>query len=546
MAAAVERTSRSARRCDERSERDPHPDALALRRRAAPRRFDAAPPRAAGRAAHERQARARRRRDAGLPARDARVREGDWQVAPRRPPTTPTAASRSPARPTARWSSTRSTRARAASWPTSRTPTRRPGRNHGRRPRQPDRRDRAARSSTPSPTAASTRWPTRRRRCWSARAAGTSPSATCSSTASRVAGALLDFGLFAFHDAPRPAGARRRRPYLYLPKLEHHLEARLWNDVFELAQDALGLPRGTIRATVLIETLPAAFQMDEILYELRDHSARAQRRPLGLHLLDDQVLPRAARVRAPRPHRREDDRAVHARLHRAAGQDLPRPRRPRDGRHGRADPVAARTPRPTQRAIEAVRADKQREAGDGFDGTWVAHPDVGAASRREAFDAVLGERAQPDRAPARRRAGHGRASCSTSAATPGDDHRGRACATTSTSASSTSRPGCAATARPAIYSLMEDAATAEISRSQVWQWIRHGARRSTTAARSPRARARLRDRGARAHPRARSATTSGSRPEGRPALSRELFEQVALADDFVDFLTLPAYERLED
>ena len=137
-----------------------------------------------------------------------------------------------------------------------------------------------------------------------------------------VAGAFVDFGLYVFHNARRLVD-RGSGPYFYLPKMEHHLEARLWNDVFAFCEDELGLEPGTIRATVLIETLPAAFEMEEILYELREHSCGAQRRPLGLHLLDDQDLPRAARVRAARPQRREDDGAVHARLHRAAGQDLP-------------------------------------------------------------------------------------------------------------------------------------------------------------------------------------------------------------------------------
>ena len=125
---------------------------------------------------------------------------------------------------------------------------------------------------------------TTRRRCSSGRADGTCPSATCWSTASPSPGALFDFGLYFFHCTRRLLG-NGSGPYFYLPKMESHLEARLWNDVFSFAQDALGVPRGTIKATVLIETLPAAFEMDEILYELRDHSAGPQRRPLGLHLL---------------------------------------------------------------------------------------------------------------------------------------------------------------------------------------------------------------------------------------------------------------------
>ena len=179
--------------------------------------------------------------------------------------------------------------------------------------------------------------------------------------------------------------------------MESHLEARLWNDVFTHAEDALGIPHGTIRATVLIETIPAAFEMDEILYELREHASGPQRRPLGLPVQHHQVLPRRRPgVRAARPRRGHDDRAVHAGLHRAARAHLPpRTARSRWAAWPRSSRRAA-TPEVNERALAKVREDKQREAGDGFDGSWVAHPDLVPVCR-EVFDAVLGDAAEPAR-----------------------------------------------------------------------------------------------------------------------------------------------------
>ena len=221
-----------------------------------------------------------------------------------------------------------------------------------------------------------------------------------------LAGAFMDFGLYFFHNAQRLLD-RGTGPYFYLPKMEHHLEARLWNDVFDFAEDAVGVPRGTIRATVLIETLPAAFQMDEILYELREHS-------LGLNagrwdyifsmikcFRDDPtfVLPDRNDVKMTVPFMQ--------RLHRAAGADVPQARRVRDGRHGGADPVA-QGPGGERAALAAAKEDKEREAEAGFDGTWVAHPDVvehgDGGVRRGAR-----RQAQPDRQAAPRRLGDGRA-----------------------------------------------------------------------------------------------------------------------------------------
>ena len=231
-----------------------------------------------------------------------------------------------------------------------------------------------------------------------------------------ISGALMDFGLYLFHNAQRLV-SRGTAPYLYLPKLQHHLEARLWNDVFASTQEALGVPHGTIRATVLIETLPAAFQMEEMLYELRDHS-------YGLNAGRWDYIFSMIKTFRDRPEfvlpdrtRRDDDRAVHARLHRAAGGHLPPARRVRHGRHGRADPVADGTRRRTSAPSQAVREDKRREADAGFDGTWVAHPDVVDVAIA-AFDDGARRPPQPDRPaaddvawprPAARRRRHARA-----------------------------------------------------------------------------------------------------------------------------------------
>jgi hypothetical protein len=178
--------------------------------------------------------------------------------------------------------------------------------------------------------------------CWCARAAGTWRSGTCASTDARISASpgrlrpvlLPQRAASCWRAAPGPTST--------CPKLESHLEARLWNDVFLFAQDALGIPRGTIRATVLIETILAAFEMDEILYELREHSERPQRRAVGLHLQHHQEVPAPAGLRAARPRPGHDDRPLHARLHAASGQDLPPPRRPRHRRHGRLHPQPPR------------------------------------------------------------------------------------------------------------------------------------------------------------------------------------------------------------
>jgi malate synthase len=228
-----------------------------------------------------------------------------------------------------------------------------------------------------------------------------------------IAGGIVDFGLFFFHNARRLL-AQGKGPYFYLPKIENHLEARLWNDIFILAQDLLGIPQGTIRATVLIETITAAFEMEEILYELRDHASglNAGRWDYIFSLIKNFrtrgprfVLPDRGQVTMTAPFMRAYTeqlvRACHKRGAMAIG--------------GMAAAVPNRKdPEANANAFEKVRADKTREANDGFDGSWVAHPDLVPVCR-EVFDGILGEKPnQLDRLRRRRHPGR-----------PGPDQRGR-------------------------------------------------------------------------------------------------------------------------
>jgi malate synthase len=352
------------------------------------------------------------------------------------------------------------------------------------------------------------------------------------------AGAFLDFGLFAFHGAPR-LHAHGLGAYLYLPKLEHHLEARLWEDVLTFSEEALGLPRGTFRATVLIETLPAAFQMDEILYELRDHSygLNAGRWDYIFSMIKsfrdrpEFVLPDRNDVKMTVPfmsaYAQLLVKTCHARGAFAMG--------------GMAALIPSRTdPEANQRAIDAVRADKEREAGLGFDGTWVAHPDV-VSIARAAFDAVLGDR--PNQIDRRRDDVQvGAAELLDAASTPG--------AITEAGLRNDLSVGfqyisfwLGGRGAAGINNLMEDAATAEISRSQVWQWIRHGVRlEDGRVVTRDLVRTLLDEELAKI----RAAVGEETWAAGRPEQTRAIFEQVALAEDLPEFLTIPAYELLDD
>jgi malate synthase len=354
-----------------------------------------------------------------------------------------------------------------------------------------------------------------------------------------VAGALVDFGLYLFHNAAELL-RRGAGPYFYLPKLESHLEARLWNEAFLLAQDALGLDPGTIKATVLIETLPAAFEMDEILYELRDHSAglnagrwdyifssikRFRTRP-------EVVLPDRSAVTMTVPFMRAYTQLLVKTCHRRGAHAM----------GGMAAVIPSRKDQEAnERAFAAVRDDKQREAGDGFDGTWVAHPDSVPVAM-EAFDEVLGS--EPNQVSRQRDdVSVGAADLLAIDKTPGDvTEKGlRSDVNVGIQYISSWLRGNGAAA---IYGLMEDAATAEIARAQVWQWVRHGAKLDDGRTVTPELVHELEE-SELERIRQEIGDDEWFYSEGRPDQSRELFERVALSDDFVEFLTLPAYEVLE-
>jgi malate synthase len=353
-----------------------------------------------------------------------------------------------------------------------------------------------------------------------------------------IAGALVDFGFYFFHNAQRLI-ERGSGPYFYLPKMESHREARLWNDVFNHAQDELGVDRGTVRATVLIETVPAAFEMDEILYELREHGAglNAGRWDYMFSMIkcfrerEEFLLPDRGSVTMTVPFMRAYTELLVKTCHRRGAHAM----------GGMAAFIPSRTDEEAnQRAQAKLRDDKKREADDGFDGTWVAHPDS-VKNATEQFDAVLGDRPnQVDRQ---------RDDVQVTAAelldvksTPGDiteDGLRNDVNVGIQYISSWLRGNGAA----GIYGLMEDAATAEIARSQVWQWLRIGAELTNGEKVTPELVRRLETEELE-RIRGEIGDDDWFEKEGRPKESRMLFEQVALAEDFPEFLTLPAYDYL--
>jgi malate synthase len=352
-----------------------------------------------------------------------------------------------------------------------------------------------------------------------------------------ISGSLFDFGLHFFHNARRLIELGSG-PYFYLAKLESHHEARLWNDVFNFAQDALGIPRGTIRATVLIETILAAFEMDEILYELRQHSAglNAGRWDYIFSIIKkfrnraDFVLPDRAQVTMAVPFMRAYTRLLVKTCHRRGVHAL----------GGMAAFIPSRRDAAVnEAALARVREDKQRESGDGFDGTWVAHPDLVSAARAE-FDRVLGDR--PNQLDRQRPDVSVTAAALLDVRVPGGtitDAGVRGNVNVGLRYLESWLRGVGAAG---INNLMEDVATAEISRSQIWQWVRHeaavegGARLNKGAVR-----AIIEDELAQI----RGAMDDKSFSHSRFKDAREIFDKVALSADFIEFLTLPAYDLLE-
>ncbi|HET7399956.1 MAG TPA: malate synthase A [Intrasporangium sp.] len=345
----------------------------------------------------------------------------------------------------------------------------------------------------------------------------------------QMSGSLVDFGLYFFHCAKRQLDAGKG-PYFYLPKMESHLEARLWNDVFVRAQERLGIPQGTVRATVLIETYPAAFEMEEILYELREHSAglNAGRWDYIFSVIKkfrtrgkDFLLPDRNQVTMTVPFMRSYTELLVRTCHKRGAHAI----------GGMAAFIPSKDPQVNEAAFQKVIDDKTREAGDGFDGSWVAHPGM-VQLCKEAFTKVLGDR--PNQLDKKREDVHVTAEQLLDVkSTPGNVTEAglRNNISVGIQYLHTWLKG---TGAVGIFNLMEDAATAEISRSQVWQWLHNDVELDTgeTVTRE------LID---------RLVEEEIAKLPGDPSdydEAKSTFLEVAVADDFAEFLTLPAYERM--
>jgi malate synthase len=351
-----------------------------------------------------------------------------------------------------------------------------------------------------------------------------------------LSASLVDFGLYVFHNAHRLL-EKGSGPYFYLPKLEGHREARLWNHVFRFSEDALGIPRGSIKATVLIETILAAFEMEEILYELREHSIglNAGRWDYTFSIIKkfrnrpEFVLPDRAAVTMTVPFMRAYTELLVRACHRRGAHAM----------GGMAAFIPSRRDAAVnEAALARVHDDKRREAGDGFDGTWVAHPDLVGVAMEE-FDAVLGSR--PNQIARRRDDVAVAPAQLLDVRVPGGEITEAGLRNNVTVAIQYIEAWLRGNGAVALSNLMEDAATAEISRSQVWQWLHHGSALagggSVTADLVRRVEAEELEQ-------IRASLGDGAYGAGRFAEAAELFEQVALNQSYLDFLTLPAYERL--
>ncbi len=347
-----------------------------------------------------------------------------------------------------------------------------------------------------------------------------------------IPASLLDFGLYFFHNA-QALRAKGSGPYFYLPKLQSHLEARLWNDVFVAAQKRLGVATGTIKATVLIETLPAAFEMDEILHELREHSA-------GLNcgrwdyifsviktLRADPawVMPDRAQVTMQQPFMRAYTQLLIRTCHRREVHAM----------GGMAAQIPIKDdPTASAEALERVRADKLREVTDGHDGTWVAHPGL-VALATEIFDAHMKTRHQIHRKREDVRVGAAELLQVPQGTRTEAGLRHNLRVGVQYLEAWLQGNGCVP-----LYNLMEDAATAEISRTQVWQWLHHGAVLVDGPPLSAQRLRRVLD-----EELAKLRAALGPRYDlGRFAEARGLFERLSSADELDEFLTLPAYDEL--
>lgn len=342
-----------------------------------------------------------------------------------------------------------------------------------------------------------------------------------------VSGSLFDFGLYFFHNAAELI-ARGTGPYFYLPKLESHLEARLWNDVFNYSQDRLGIPRGTIRATVLIETILAAFEMDEILYELRDHAAglnagrwdymfsiiKKFRNRAGL------MLPDRGQVTMTVPFMRSYTELLVKTCHRRGAHAM----------GGMAAFIPSRRDAAVNEvALAKVREDKKREVGDGFDGTWVAHPDLVPTAMAE-FDAVLGHR--PHQKERLREDVTPDAAALVDFNVPGGKISESGIRNNISVGMQYLDSWLAGNGAAAINNLMEDAATAEISRAQLWQWRHNSATLDDGRTMTVELYEKIRSEEV-----AKLGTVSDT--------AVKLLDDLVLDPTFTEFLTLPAYDHLD-
>lgn len=343
-----------------------------------------------------------------------------------------------------------------------------------------------------------------------------------------ISASLFDFGLHFFHNAKELLD-RGSGPYFYLPKLESHKEARLWNDVFVSGQDKLGIAQGSIRATVLIETILAALEMEEILHELREHSAglNAGRWDYIFSAIkvfrndEDAVLPDRSQVTMTVPFMRAYSQLLVKTCHKRGAHAI----------GGMAAFIPTRKdPEVNEMAFAKVHEDKEREAQDGFDGTWVAHPGLVPVAEEE-FAKVLGS--APNQKERQRDGVEPDAAALLDLNVPGGTITDEGLRLDISVAIQYIDAWLQGTGAAAINNLMEDAATAEISRAQIWQWIRHGAKTEDGEAITAERYERLRDE-----------ELAKLNQDGKAKEAAGVLDGLVLTDDFVSFLTLPAYPLL--
>jgi malate synthase len=352
-----------------------------------------------------------------------------------------------------------------------------------------------------------------------------------------VSASFLDFGLYFFHNAAHLL-SNGSGPYFYLPKLESHLEARLWNDVFVSAQDALGIPQGSVRATVLIETILAAFEMDEILYELKDHSAglNAGRWDYIFSAIKKfrnhpaMVLPDREQITMSVPFMNAYTDLLVQTCHRRGAHAM----------GGMAAFIPSRRDaEANERAFNKVRADKTVEVAKGHDGTWVAHPDLIAVAR-QAFNAKLGE--EPNQLSAPGPTGVVTQEALLDFTIPNASVTMAGVRTNVDVAIQYLASWLTGNGAVAIYNLMEDAATAEISRSQLWQWLHNDiVTAEGVAIDAP----LIRSIADQELQRIAEAIGHGAFQYGRFDEARRLLESLVISDVFTEFLTLPAYQLID-